>query len=162
MLEEKINENLFSNADYLRTVLDASPTAFFVVDNDVRILDMNLAAFQISGSTSEITLKRLCGEVLHCIRIEGSDEECGKTDHCPDCVIRNAVQESAQGRQVARRKTDMQIEVQGQARDVCFLVTTSPFHYNGASLILLALEDITDLRQAEERSKLLFKKKSYC
>jgi len=153
MLKEKINEKLFSDADYLRTVLDASPTAFFVVDNDVRILDMNLAGFQLSGPSSEILLRRLCGEILHCIRIERSDEECGKTEFCPDCVIRNAVQESAQGQRVVRRKTDMQLKEKGQARDVCFLVTTSPFQYDGASLILLALEEITDLKQAEEKIK---------
>lgn len=148
-----MNEKLFSEDNYLRTVLDAVPTAFFVVDTDVRILDMNLAGFQMTGASPDIALKRLCGEILHCIYNERSDEDCGHTEFCQDCVIRNAVLETAEGQRVVRRKTGMQIEERGAVRDVFFLVTAAPLKYEDLPLILLALEDVTDLKQAEDRLK---------
>jgi len=44
----------------------------------------------------------------------------------------------------------MQLEERGEVRDVHFLVTAAPFEYGGASLVLLTLEDITELSTLRE------------
>ena len=134
-----------SDSAYLRSVIDAIPTPIFVVDGDVRILDTNRAAAQMISDPPEVVLRRMCGEVLHCLYESQSTKGCGKTRHCPDCVVRNAVKEAVKGKQVVRKKTEMKLDERGEVRQLQLLITTAPFEYNGASLILLTLEDVTEL-----------------
>ena len=78
--------------DYLRTVFDILPSAIFVVDHELHIYDLNPEAAKLFNIDSGVILQRLGGEVMHCIHALGSEGRCGTTDHCPDCVIRNAVE----------------------------------------------------------------------
>ena len=83
-------ESLLKNEKYLRTVIDALPSAVFVVDDHFKIFDLNPAAKSLFGIDSEVVLRQLCGEIMHCMNAMGSKNGCGTTESCPDCVIRNS------------------------------------------------------------------------
>lgn len=129
---------------YLRTVVDALPSAVFVVDGQFRIFDMNAAARTLFGIESGVTLRRLCGDIMHCLHaIE--KEGCGATAHCPDCAIRNSVAAAGEGGSVHRRKYRMKLREGDADRDLHMLVTASPFLYKDDGFVLLVLEDITEI-----------------
>jgi hypothetical protein len=72
-------------------LLNAIPVPMFIVDEDVRILDLNVAACRAFGlSKGAISLKR-GGEVLHCLHSEEVPEGCGRAVMCKNCIVRNAV-----------------------------------------------------------------------
>jgi PAS domain S-box-containing protein len=137
-----------ADASLLRAVLDAIPSMIFVVDENVVVLEANRAAHRVLGGAPEVVLKRLCGDVLHCLHDSSSDTHaCGTTENCEDCVLRQSTRDAYDGRQVTRRRYDMRLVENGRERIVHLLVTAAPVSYDGAPLVILHLEDITELEE---------------
>jgi PAS domain-containing protein len=145
-----MNATPLSQEVYLRTVLDALPIPVFVSDRDARILDVNTAASKMTGVPPETIIKQLCGTVLHCLNEKRSKADCGQTDKCPDCIIRNSIERAIGGNNTVRKKTDMILETDGTEKRVTFLVSASPFEHEGTPLALVTLEDITEIADLRE------------
>ncbi len=140
-----MKKQLFYDSDFLKDILNAIPSPFFVVDKDVRILFLNTVASSISVG-AEIIMKR-GGDALKCIHSKESPRGCGHSVSCKGCVIRSSVHEAIGGKKVYRRKTRMTFEKNGNTEDVHYLVTTSPFRRENKDYSLLILEDISELFQ---------------
>jgi PAS domain-containing protein len=133
------------NDDYSRALLDAVPLPIFVVDDDVRIFDFNAAAAPYLSREKRDVLLRRGGEVLHCIHATDVAEGCGRGPKCDDCVVRNAVRAASQGNQVVRRQTEMELRQNGRSQNIQLLVTAAPVVCRGQRLVLLVLEDASEL-----------------
>ncbi len=131
--------------DFHKTVLDAIPSPVFVVEQDVRIVDFNTAASKILADDRQVIIRKRAGDVLHCLHSKDVPEGCGRAPHCKDCIIRNSVEESLKGQKVTRQKARMDITMEGKTTEVFFLVTTVPFDYDDGRLVLVILEDISEL-----------------
>jgi PAS domain-containing protein len=64
-LPERQKDN--QTRQYWRTIFDSTPIPTFIVDDDMRIQDCNLAAAQLLGPQPELVLKQRGGEALGCI-----------------------------------------------------------------------------------------------
>ena len=128
-----------------RTLLDAIPLAIFVVDEDVRIHDLNRAAATVFGLEKTIILKRRGGEVLHCLHSSDVPEGCGRGPFCQDCVIRNSVTASLRGQAVTRKRAKVELLMAGNKRDLELLITASPLPSKDRPLALLIIEDISEI-----------------
>ena len=129
----------------LTAVLDAIPSPILVVDDDVQIIGYNLAASQLLSQNPELVLRRRAGEILHCLHSTEKPEGCGHAAPCSDCPVRNSVNESVHGQRVVRKKARMQLVSEGQPIELYLLVTTAPFSHEDKPLVLLILEDISEL-----------------
>jgi hypothetical protein len=129
----------------LTAVLDAIPSPILVVDDDVQIIGYNLAASQLLAQNPELVLRRRAGEILHCLHSIEKPEGCGHAAPCSDCPVRNSVNESVHGQRVVRKKARMQLVSEGQPIELYLLVTTAPFSHEDKPLVLLILEDISEL-----------------
>lgn len=87
----------------LQKFLNLLEAPVFLVDEDVNVLAANMLAVAAVNKPIEKTKGQLCGNVLECINAF-LPEGCGKTESCPDCTIRNSVNETFRtGRPVSRR-----------------------------------------------------------
>ena len=137
-----------TNDDLLRTVLDAMPSAVFVVDRDVRIIDTNRAARALIRATRHTDREPLrAGEALHCLHAFDHSAGCGRSADCGDCVIRGAVQDAFSGQHSLRRRTRMQLHLDDRLKDAYFQVTVTGFQYRSQDLVLLVLEDISEFAE---------------
>ena len=137
-----------ANNDILRTVLDAMPSAVFVVDGDVRIIDVNRAARDLIRLTRHAARTPVrAGDALHCLNAFDHPEGCGRSADCGDCVIRGAVQDALAGQQSFRRRTRLQLHLEDRIQDAYYQVTVSSFHYQARDLVLLVLEDISEFAE---------------
>lgn len=136
-----------SKSEMIRTVFDALPSWLFIVDEDVRILEYNAAAGQLLTGKREAVLKRRGGEVLNCLHSKDVPEGCGRTAFCHNCVIRNSVSEAAHGNRIVRRRTRMEIVRDEQKLEIYALITASPFPFKGRPLVLLVIEDISEIAE---------------
>ncbi len=127
-------------------VFNASPSALLVVDDDVQALHFNKAArMLLGGGDCQRLLRQRGGDLLHCLHARISPEGCGRSAACQSCVLRGAVKKALEGEQTYRQKAIMEIVTSQGVSMVNFLVTASPFNYQGQQLVLLALEDISEL-----------------
>jgi PAS domain-containing protein len=136
-----------SGADILRSVFDAMPSIIFVVDEDVRIQEYNAAAARLMLLEKPDVLKHRGGEALSCLHAADVPDGCGRAPHCKECVIRNSVAEAFQGSRVVRRRTRLEIIRQGNEIEIYTLITASPFRYQERSLVLLVIEDISEIAE---------------
>ncbi len=132
--------------EFEAAVLDAIPSPVFWVDEDVRIMGYNLAAAQMLAEP-ELVLQRRAGEILHCVQAAETPAGCGQSEACRDCPVRNAVHESSRGHRVVRRRARMELVGEKGVQPIYLLVTTAPFTYKDKSLVLLLLEDISELME---------------
>lgn len=131
--------------NYLRTVFDVLPSAVFVVDYDFHIYDFNPEAAKLFNIDSDVILRRLCGEIMHCLHAIESEKGCGNTEHCDDCVVKNAVESAKKSQAVYKTQYKMKILNKGDIRKVHMLISASPFEYEDDNFVLLVIEDITEV-----------------
>jgi PAS domain-containing protein len=130
-------DNLF------RVLFNAVPLPLFRVDQEVEILDLNLAARKLFNTSSGQALRKSGGEILHCINASGG---CGNAPACADCLIRNSVREVfSTGREIARRRAVVEIRDDEKTSELELLLTVTPIVFAGVTSTLLCLEDITEL-----------------
>jgi hypothetical protein len=132
---------------YFRSLFDAVPSPVLIVDEEVRIRDYNIAGAALLGPDRKSHLLKRGGEVLHCVHSYEDPEGCGHSGFCSDCVVRDSVGEVLRGEAAFRRtaKMGMRHEPGGEVTEVDLLLTAAPFLYQGKTLVLLILEDITEL-----------------
>ncbi len=141
-------ELLEAGSGLARSIFDAMPSPIFLVDEDVRILGYNLAAGDLLSAGRTVVLQQRGGEALHCIHSEETPWGCGSAPACSDCVIRNSVSEAYRGGKTWRKLAQMQWKKpDGSAVVVQVLVTATPLRHADATLVLLALEDVSELMQ---------------
>lgn len=137
---------------YFRILFDAVPSPVLIVDDDMRILDYNIAGADLLGQDRGRQYMKRGGEALHCVHSGESPEGCGKSADCGDCIIRNSVYEALREGKVCRRPTMMQL-MDGRTnsrKEVMLLVTASPFLYEGNNLVLLVLDDVSEVMRLQK------------
>jgi len=135
-----------NDTGYLRGIFDSLPISIFIIDSELRILDANKEAVKtFIGEKSVFSAVKLCGDLLQCVNAVESDHECGKTEFCPDCVVRNSVAAALKGEKTYRQRYKMRLLRNQKAEQVHLLVTASPFSQDDKSSALVVLEDITEL-----------------
>lgn len=136
----------------VQTVVDAIPLPLFLVDRDVRILDLNKAASDLIGNGSEPKrfLRKRAGEILRCIHSKESKQGCGASETCSSCMFRNAVNESITAGEPVRRKARMELIDGNETTELFLMVTAAPFPSDGTPLALLILEDINELTEMKD------------
>lgn len=131
-----------------RVMIDAAPTPMFVVTDDVRILLCNKSASDMLGSPQNQILRRRTGEVMHCVNACPTSAGCGQSASCADCVVRNAVSVAFTGGKVYRQRAKFFIQgADGIRRPIFMLVSACPFEFQNQRLILLSLEDLSEVLQ---------------
>ncbi len=139
----------FEKEDFLKNLFEAIPSPIFIVDSDVQILYLNLAASKTFGLIKEGVFRKRGGDVMHCIHSTETPEGCGRAEACQKCVIRNSVNEAIHGGKVTRKKTKLEVLKEGKTIGVPILVTTSPLKFEGKVYSILILEDISEIMQLQ-------------
>ena len=129
----------------IRSILDAIPSLIFLMGSDLKVIDGNRSALKVIGDKPEMVIRHSYGEIFHCVHEKDALDGCGTTEFCSDCVVRVTIEKALQGNVAQRERHRMKIEENGRIHDVFYLVTASPFEYEGSASVLLILEDITEL-----------------
>lgn len=136
-------------AKLFKKVFDALPSLIFIVDEDVRIQEYNQAAAELLAGNREVVLSRRGGEVLDCLHANDVAEGCGRGPYCKNCVIRTSVTEAARGNRVVRRRTRIEISRKEKEVELYALITASPFWFKEQPLVLLVIEDISEIAELQ-------------
>jgi hypothetical protein len=128
-----ILKNYGFNLQMFLNMLDAP---VFLVDADASVLAANTLAIAAVRKPVEMVRGRLCGTVLDCINAF-LPEGCGKTPECPDCTIRNCVNETFEtGIPIKHRHATIGRKNNGTRETIHLLVSTE----KDGKVVLLRLE----------------------
>ena len=130
------NRILASHGFNIRKFLDLLDAPVFLVDADVNVLAANTLAIKTAKKPIVQINGNICGKVLECINANLAGG-CGKTLFCPDCTIRNSVDETyATGQVVTRRPAVLNRRCGDNHETINFLVSTR----KDGDVVLLRLE----------------------
>ena len=141
--------NAVNKLDLLTTIFDAIPSLIFIVDDDVRIQEFNMAAAGFIQKERDVVLQRRGGDVLNCLHSRETDQGCGKARFCEGCIIRNSVTEAYQGGRIVRRRATIDVVRNNDVVEIHALITASRFHFNQQMFVLLLVEDISDIAELQ-------------
>jgi PAS domain-containing protein len=131
-------------------IIKIFPLPVFIVDEDVRTHYLNPAAEKIFRTDSAKVLNRRCGEIFHCLHHFDVPEGCGRGPFCKTCIIRNSVKKSLSGKVVNRRQVKVEV-LQGETKKKFdWLITTTPFPDGHKPLVLLIIEDISEITKLRD------------
>ncbi len=152
----KAEESLAEQHALIEAIYRNTPLIMMVVDKDRRLRQVNGFATQFSGRSAEEMLGMRGGEALRCLHALDDPRGCGYGDACKACSIRSKVLETLES-----GRPNLQIEVPfdftsgNDTNALTFLISTTPISFQGQSMALVTIMDITARKQAEkEREKL--------
>ena len=130
------------------TLLDALPASVLLLDQQGQVIYRNArAGEEFSG---ELPGNGLFGPGL-AMQCAWSVRQgfCGGGDHCGDCALRHAVETALTGDRVCRVRTRAVLLRDGKPRRVHLYVTAQPLQVDNRDLVMVTLEDVSELIQLE-------------
>ena len=128
------------------TILETVPNPIFIVDDDVRIYSYNMPGARLVDNKQDMVGMGY-GYVLNCIHSKASIEGCGDGDGCKKCVIRKSVSQSYNNHKIVREKCEMQLKKDNNIENIKTAVITAPINYSDKVLVVMILEDISELME---------------
>lgn len=142
-----MEEDLKVKSQFLKQIIDSFPFAVFVLDVELNVIDCNNEATDIAKVDINELKRKFCGDMLHCINSQNKKLHCGLTENCKDCVVNCSLKSALHGELVVRKRAEMSLLGGNNAQMYYFLVTTSSLPIGNRTLILLTLEDISEVIQ---------------
>ncbi|MDX1283809.1 MAG: response regulator [Draconibacterium sp.] len=153
-VKRKHNEReLLKNQDLLTAVFDNSTQILFLVDQNLEIIKMNRRGLEVFDVTErEITGLRP-GNAFGCINHFSLPEGCGTGKKCALCKPRNYIRNTFKTKQSSNNiEIDLKIKKDDEASTLHFVLSTS-YILIDQPLVLVGLNDVTELTQTKKKSK---------
>ncbi|RME63819.1 MAG: PAS domain-containing protein [Nitrospirae bacterium] len=128
-----------------KDLFNAVPIPLMLVDSNTTVLMLNPAARDFLRTTET---KRPFGDLFHCVR--AVEKGCGQTEHCKDCPIRKSVRLALSGKTIVRQRVSQTKVMDGKSEKLELYITSSFFSLEGKALVLVAIEDITELTHLQK------------
>lgn len=147
--------NLFLNDLYQNVT-----SAIFLADSDARIFSFNDAFRTLFYKREDQLLKELCGNAMGCVFAEEEGEDCGSTSNCKSCILRKCILKSFTEKvPVYKERMTRRFYINDEVIEKHFIFTTKYITYQGQEMILVIVDDITELegqrRKIEQHNEAL-------
>lgn len=163
-----ISEILARKQKNLEVIFDAVPIGMMLVDENKIVTRVNDAIRQIVHRDFRDIINNPIGIALDCINSYGdpkripsclgspdsNQKSCGNTPKCENCMLRIATERSLRSGQ-ATHGVEVQLTVMVDGREVStwMNVNATPAMTDGRKYTVIALEDITERKEAERKLK---------
>lgn len=133
-------------------IFDASPVGMLLIDEDLTVLRVNRVIQQMTGKKYAQLLKQHPGNALGCVNSTISDKGCGHSDMCGMCDLRKTVvQAFNSGKAVQGIEINPTIETDTGQTSPWLWVSADLVMIDDRKCVLLAIDDITERKQAEAK-----------
>ena len=135
----------------LQAIFASSPVGMLLLDEDTMIVDANsVLARMVSRNLSEV-LQQRGGGGLGCVHSFEDERGCGFGAACPTCPLRQCLTDVlATGNSVHGAEIQATLLIEGQEYRPWLSVSAEPVVLNGRRHIIVAIDDITVRRHAQE------------
>ena len=137
----------------LKSLIDSMPSLVALLNDERQVLLGNEAWENLARSLRKESFEGMrLGEFLSCRRAVSADFGCGTTEACRTCGATQAILCARAG-----QRTSKECRIATVTRDgYAFLVSTSPFEWQGRGYVLLVLNDISGEKRRQVLEKIFF------
>jgi len=147
---KRTREALQESEEELSAILSSVPILMLVVDSDRRVLQANAAAAKFAGRRAEEMVGLRGGEALRCLHSLDDPRGCGFGPSCQICKTRLTVLDTFEkGNSHYQVEWHLPFSHRGKQEEVTFLLSTVLLP-TSEKQVLMCIEDITELKEAEE------------
>ncbi len=151
---KQTREALQESEGELSTIISSVPILMLVVDSDRRVLQANAAAAKFAGRRAEEMVELRGGEALRCLHSLDDPRGCGFGPSCQICKTRLTVLDTFEkGDSHHQVEWHLPFSHRGKQEEVTFLLSTVLLP-TSEKQVLMCIEDITELKEAEETLRL--------
>ncbi len=145
-------ENSVQNATELSFIYEHTPVLLLLLDSDRQVYKANAVAADFSGYSKQNLIGKRSGEALNCIYHLEHPKGCGFSPNCRFCCLRQIVMETFQtGKCHNRVEVILPTAKDEDEMESVFLASTSILTVKKGEFVLVAIEDITELRSIENQ-----------
>ncbi len=143
-----LDESTTYTKEGLLEVIDALPLAIAVIDSNRTVALANKSTYLFTNKNQVQLIGHVGGEAFGCIHHDDVPEGCGFGPECLKCKLRTAVLVTMERKEAQHMvETVMIFKNHGQRH---LRISTLPMMLSGDAVILLAIEDITEVKKREQ------------
>lgn len=146
----KAEKALKAQEQELSAIFEHAPFVMLFLDEERKVHRANALACSLAGSPVCDLLELRAGEALRCLHALDAPEGCGFGQHCQACSIRQTVLDTLETG-TSHHQVDMSLtrSVNGKAQALPLLLSTTKVMIADKAMILLSLQDVSELRKLE-------------
>lgn len=145
-------KSLKDSNEFLNYLYDNVISAIFIADSEPRIYNFNDSFKTLFYKEDDQILKELCGNAIGCMFVVEEGRDCGSTSNCDDCILRKSIVKSFTEKvPVFKEKLERKFYINNKPVKKCFIFSTRIIEYNNSEMILVIVDDITELENQKKR-----------
>lgn len=149
--------SLKQSLEFLNIVIDTIPTSILIVDKNFRIQSFNNSLSLLFQKSDEKLLNQLCGNAIGCAYEVEANLDCGCTQYCGTCSLRNAITRAFNQNEIIDNeilKRNFYINNENILK--YFRFSVKPILVKDESFVIIFLDDVTELYEiSQKRNELL-------
>jgi PAS domain S-box-containing protein len=155
-LQKMAQRTLEERTRELDSIFDNTPIILLLIDNEGRVLNINKAGTNYTQKEDSQFTSLLAGEAVKCVNTLRSNSDCGKGEACENCTIRKTLQRTFTTKQNQKQiEGSLTMYIDQQDIERKFLISTAFIPFEEGDRVLISLDDITEMRNAEEEIRRL-------
>jgi PAS domain S-box-containing protein len=145
----RYQEEFAQSEKRLQIIFDNAPAVMLVVNESTEVITMNRNASVASGRTIDEGMGLRPGNLLHCVHSFRDPQGCGFDEHCKSCELRKTVEATfATGENFQKVEADWRQKEKNGITEHSVLVSTAIIHSDSPKTVLVTIDDITEIKQA--------------
>jgi len=151
---KKVKKALRASERELAAIYDHAPLIMVLVDNERRVRRANKLALEFANRSEDEIIGLRGGEALRCLNSLDDPRGCGFGTVCQTCNVRNTVLDTFDSEKgINNINASLPFNFNDKRVELELLVSTVPIKISGELLVLVTINDITELKKAEESLK---------
>ncbi|MFO8064501.1 MAG: sensor domain-containing diguanylate cyclase/phosphohydrolase [Spirochaetota bacterium] len=148
-VRKRMEQRLQENEEELSAIYERAPILLMIVDREERIIKANRFTTEFVGLSAQELTGKTVGEVL-------STHSTGFEDESRQCSICETVADTFQtGENHNQVEVGLTLEQRGRPNTYTFLVSTTSLKHRDDPFVLLAMMDITERKEAEQKLRVM-------
>lgn len=148
--KKEVEESIKQREAELAAIYEHAPLIMMLVNGERMVRKINGYGAMFAGKTQEEMIGQRGGEALGCLHALDDPEGCGAGPYCKECAVRKTVLDTLDtGRSYHRVEVSLPFMVRGKEEVVHILLSTTRLLLRGEYLVLVSLQDISELKHAE-------------
>ena len=155
-MEDKIKEieEWIESNEFLSNLLNNMSSAVFLVDTDVRVINVNRGFKQLFKKSEQEVLNQLCGNAIGCVFPVKEATDCGKTYNCDNCELRKALLSCFLGKEDPESiLLKREFFIGGEFVKKYFWTTVKYIEHDDLAFSLVMIYDVTELESHRRKLK---------